>query len=118
VVLQGVQVKTFKIGDKVRSVLTGKIYTVGRNYKHGDFWVDCTGDGGGFCPDRNTLELVSECFDPIEARDFYELMQVYRHSRLPNETVAAFEAVKTYLKNPPKRSAWDDGVSPSGTACV
>ena len=38
----------------------------------------------------------------LESRDFYEVMQAYRHSLMekPADVVAAFEAVKAWIRNP------------------
>ena len=46
-------------------------------------------------------DLVNRLRDAVNSREFYELMQAYRHSdqthRRPAETVEAFEAVKQFV---------------------
>jgi hypothetical protein len=57
----------------------------------------CGGGAGG--PSCGIILVVPED-DILDDRDFYELMQNYRHSPLvlQHETVAGFEAVKRFIR--------------------
>jgi hypothetical protein len=60
-----------------------------------------TCDGSGFLLVLDTAELIScaECGrDWLDAHEFYELCQQYRHSVEP-DVVKAFEALKAYIRD-------------------
>ena len=67
-------------------------YTVQRMYQH-------TIAAAPQHPDTNVYQSTDELVDPLESRDFYKMLQVYRHADICNAR-DAFEAVKEWLRNP------------------
>lgn len=64
-------------------------------------WFAPTGVGeSGYCQSGSILLETPEPGDVFEGREFYELMQTYRHAPIHEvaNVVAAFEAVKNFIR--------------------